>query len=521
VTNTNCAHGSGTQPRSATRRAQLSSFSTVPTPAYSMPLQLAICGGHADVARLLIAHGANAEAAFCLKDLQCARNADRASFRALVRELLRAHADVSHLDVLLLAIKDSDAELVRETLEGGMAESANADDDLEELRGPIHEYIRVADKRPAEVLETARALYSHPTFDLAEKIEVAGCIARNHVEGVAWVRELCDDHAMQQHADVTLWAASAGGCDDIVKEALKRGADCNATFLFYDEIPAIRMASHAGERGRAVVELLSRCDGIDASEVLPIACESGSLTLVKELLARGADPNFRIEDDFPWTHAIRGGHVDILRELLETGMQPAVSVWTYDSWSFRAGFMTEEIASLLLSYYPRVESTTNDLCEAAARGDSLVVRLMLCAKLPGVGALDIAQSVRAYTDYVDCTALQAVFLTDDTRTGEGADHLGVVRLLCDAGADLEARLPNPVAVLTSYRRCEELGGGGHGSTPLLLAARTNSPAIVVELAKRGADVNARDDSGRTALFYAREQSLADVEHALLFHGATL
>ena len=80
------------------------------------------------------------------------------------------------------------------------------------------------------------------------------------------------------------------------------------------------------------------------------------------------------------------------------------------------------------------------------------------------------------------------------------DHVEIVRLLCDLGADVEARTIS-------------------GKRPLHLAAIDGHITVVKELIKeRNADVNARDDERRTALGLARQQNKTDVAAFLISHG---
>jgi ankyrin repeat protein len=79
-------------------------------------------------------------------------------------------------------------------------------------------------------------------------------------------------------------------------------------------------------------------------------------------------------------------------------------------------------------------------------------------------------------------------------------HIEVVRLLCDHGADIEA--------VNFY-----------GRRPLPMAAMSGQISIVKELFEaRNAEINARDDDGRTALWYARVNGYADVADYLVSHG---
>ena len=72
--------------------------------------------------------------------------------------------------------------------------------------------------------------------------------------------------------------------------------------------------------------------------------------------------------------------------------------------------------------------------------------------------------------------------------------------MCDHGADVEAHDED-------------------GSRPLDDAAMSGHFPIVKELIEvRNAEINARDDDGRTALWYARVNGYADVADYLVSHG---
>jgi ankyrin repeat protein len=78
-------------------------------------------------------------------------------------------------------------------------------------------------------------------------------------------------------------------------------------------------------------------------------------------------------------------------------------------------------------------------------------------------------------------------------------HVEIVRLLCDRGADVEA--------------CTN-----DGSRPLQTAASNGHISVVKELIEeRNAEINARDDYGRTALMYARP----DIASYLVSHGGVI
>ena len=82
-------------------------------------------------------------------------------------------------------------------------------------------------------------------------------------------------------------------------------------------------------------------------------------------------------------------------------------------------------------------------------------------------------------------------------------YIELVRLLCDHGADIEAR------TFIGWR-------------PLHSAACFGNISIVKELIEvRNADVNARDDSGRTALSLARDHGIADIAAYLVSLGGVI
>jgi len=85
------------------------------------------------------------------------------------------------------------------------------------------------------------------------------------------------------------------------------------------------------------------------------------------------------------------------------------------------------------------------------------------------------------------------------------DHVEIVRLFCDRGADIEARTND-----NAY---------SPGSRPLHEAAINGRISVVKELIeKRNAEINARDEDGDTALRMASNQNKPDVAAYLISRG---
>jgi len=82
----------------------------------------------------------------------------------------------------------------------------------------------------------------------------------------------------------------------------------------------------------------------------------------------------------------------------------------------------------------------------------------------------------------------------------GGGHHEIARLLCDLGADIEARTKS------RWR-------------PLHYAANSGNISVVKELIEeRNAEINARINNGRTALFWARQAGEDDIAAYLVSHG---
>jgi ankyrin repeat protein len=109
----------------------------------------------------------------------------------------------------------------------------------------------------------------------------------------------------------------------------------------------------------------------------------------------------------------------------------------------------------------------------------------------------------------------------ESAIGSAISHgtLGIVKILCDAGADLEVKDSKEFTPLMracserSFDKAKELIKYGAnvnalsnskwwGVTPLSIAASVGDRSIVRELCKAGADVNFRNSNGDTAIFRA-------------------
>jgi ankyrin repeat protein len=190
---------------------------------------------------------------------------------------------------------------------------------------------------------------------------------------------------------------------------------------------------------------------------LLLAVESGNLDTVSYTLAQGANPNIELGE--PMMLAIRRQNAAVLRALLERGGDPNAGL----------GFWKKLFA-------------------------------------PPGAAISKAQG----------RLLQAAV---------EAGHLELARLLLDKGADPRQPDDAPLKTAISKRHLPttELliarGASIDGSTGLAAAAQAKDLALVQFLLDKGANVNAYETAGQTALFYAASQGDAEMVRALIRRGA--
>jgi ankyrin repeat protein len=221
-----------------------------------------------------------------------------------------------------------------------------------------------------------------------------------------------------------------------------------------------------------IMEWSGDLDLIRDPDITPLmaALDRGDAAKARELIAAGANVN--AADQHGWTALMRaaaGGDTATVRALLAAGADANARNKEGETALFGAAFLGRLLAaSELVRHGADVNSTSK------------------------LGATPLMEAIQACAPPVDF----------QSRRGSTAPVVGRASLsefLIARGADVNQR--------------------GMGETPLHLAARNGCADVVQILIKAGADVNATDDEGRTALAIADASSHTQVERLLKQAGA--
>lgn len=436
------------------------------------PLLYAAQGGHADVARLLIEHGADVH--------HTARGGKTALAQAIwrsdlkVMQLLAAAGARCDARQFGLAVRHSSPETVRFLLELG-ADPDAVPSQHGRLPGP---------HAPPPVIAAAQRgdpVVLRLLIDAGANVNAQD---HNGWSALRWARE---SGSRRQSQDMTGIVAllEGGGAED---SAGGRAAALFDAVLHKDPV-RVREALRAGADANAK----------DDRGVPPLiyAGNFGQPEIVKALVDAGADVNANPEHDTtPLISAIMGGSVEAVKTLLAAGAridQPdrlhRTPLQEASSWK------RIEITRLLLGSSARVDPGA--LAIAALNGSTEQVRMLLAG-----GA--------------DPDAGRGHALSEAARGCQHRDNTDVILLLLEGGAtpkikdDVEYTALHRVAALCQPEAVRLLLQHGadpnardqNKVTPLISAASSGNLGTLRVLLEARADVNARDGEGKSALDYA-------------------
>jgi ankyrin repeat protein/beta-lactamase regulating signal transducer with metallopeptidase domain/Tol biopolymer transport system component len=317
-----------------------------------------------------------------------------------------------------------------------------------------------------------------------------------------------------------LHAAAMGGQKEVAEFLLSKGALVNTDFAALRGAGArpLQYAAFAGSKGVAEL-LIQKGAEIDAKNkdgltALHYAVSGRDIDTARLLIAQGADVNAKLQGPWGWTPLHYGayyGAKDLVLLLLDHGADINAQTANGTMPSMMAAQRGHEDVVRLLIDKGAALSNRDGLLFWACRNQQKDLAELLIRKGANVNS-------KAWGDDAPL-ALETIHggYTNATKPADIPRLRGVLEVLLDHGADPDAKDRWDWSLL--HYTCEEfdlakllLDKGANpnavenerGLRPLHLAADEGRTAAVELLISRGADVNAKDYSGRTALWYAED-----------------
>ena len=361
--------------------------------------------------------------------------------------------------------------------------------------------------------------------------------------------------AANREGATPLYLASTVGNDAIIDKLLKHGADVNGTFLRHSET-ALMFAARSG-RPEAVKLLLEAGAQVDAKETmrqttaLMWAAEQGHADVIKLLVAAGADleantiveeakkrrgvsyeqgDNFHTGGVTPLVLAARQGNLDAVKVLAESGADldkpsgdgsTAILVAIQNGHYHVARYLVEKGA---------------DINRANEKGWTPLYLAVKHRNLE-TGTIPVPNQNQAF-DFIkvlldrDVDVNARVGFNTEIRNGQRATwfeedgatafmraalcgDIEVMEMLLAKGAD--------PTIITKDGTTALMAASGVGFTEGFIQYRSkeDSLAAVKLLLDLGADVNAQNESGLTALHGAAHRAALEEIKLLVAHGASL
>ena len=468
---------------------------------YRTPLSFAVRENQVAVADFLLDHGAEPLA---LGDvLEMARDRGHAEMTQLLeRKLANLHGASSEGESVAAAIRDRDLARVTRIL-----------DESPQL-------VRAGDARSNQPIHWAVMTRQIPIVD--ELLARGADIDARRADGARPIQLTNGDYHYRGWRDVPEDVVTTP--DDVYKHLVARGA-------YVD----IGMAASTGDLGRVralLDEDPSRANRVDDYHSYYVGCGAplknaaagGHIDIVRLLLEHGADPNLPEEGIAPHGHAlysaVYNGHYDIARLLLEHGAYPN----------------------------PEVESSADAVWIAIRRGDIRMLQLLasygavwqIPIQLDGALTYErivetgIRRAVNVLAFYGDIAAAEPLFaadaaLADDAEALTHAatrGHDAFVRLLLRYQPDLATKVtvarPLAMAKFLFERGMDPNRPNWLRITPLHTFAGHGQVEEAAVFLDHGADVHARDEEWRsTPLAWAAREGHTRMVEFLLRRGARL
>jgi ankyrin len=423
---------------------------------------------------------------------------------------------------LIEAVRRGDTEAVEMLLKKGADVNARQSDGASALHWAVHN---------GDLATTNRLLRAGAKTSLANELGVTplivACTNGSAAIAGALLDAGADPNAAVPGRETPLMVASWTGSTDVVRLLLARGADVNArepsrqqTALMWaaseghPEVVRILIERGADLYAKTGVNVPGRKPGMRAGgtagyTALLFAVRMGDARSVRVLLDAGADVNDAAEDGFSaLTLAAVRGHVDVAKLLLEWGADATASGPGFTALHWAAGTWETTLTTSDITTERAGNHEWNTL------GGLKAGKLELVKKLVAYGAEPNAR-MRAAPTRAGSTknpSLPELVGATPFFLAAMAGDAAVMQALLDGGAD-----PALTTKVGSTALMAAAGAGRMlGETTMTQEKVRGAAALAL---KTGADVNAVDSYGNTALHYAAYHRLDTVVEFLVEKGA--
>ncbi|KAL1306479.1 hypothetical protein AAFC00_005174 [Neodothiora populina] len=336
-----------------------------------------------------------------------------------------------------------------------------------------------------------------------------------------------DINAVNRYDGSALQAASRSGYLDIVQLLLDSGADINAVAeksvlhaaSGYGHLDIVQLLLKKGAKAEGDALVIASClghieivqllldHGVDINakdrngngSALNASAESGEADCLKKLLLK-KDVDMKCDDAL--YAASKNGHVDIVRQLVERGLDAETDALEVASYEGHA-----DIVLLLLQKGVNIDARSNRgsaLQAASFKGHFDIVQILLkrganvnAEKGEYGNALHVA-SMSGSATVVQKLLEQGANVSSDTLcSATWRGHTDIVRQLLEKGADVNAR-----------------GGYNGDCSALYIAAFNGHTEIVQQLLEKGADICTNIRFGN-ALYAASSEGHVEIVQQLL------
>ncbi len=419
----------------------------------------------------------------------------RAGDRATALALLAQRADVNAPEpdgttALQWAVRQDDIDLAGRLLRAG------ADVKAANRYGVTALYLACVNGNPAMIESLLKAGADANAVSSEGETALMTASRGGHVEAV----HVLLDHGAQAdareswHGETALMWATAQKHPAVIKELIAHGADVNARSNF--------------EKWERQTTAEPREKWLPQGSLTPLlfAARQGCVECSRLLLEAGADLNAADPDGVtPMIYAIINGHYDVAAYLLDKGADPNIA----DRTGRTALYAAVDFNTMPASNRPAPKVIDNEVSSFA-----LIQKLLAKGANPNA-QLKSQQPYRAKLDRGDDTML-TTGTTPLLRAAKAGD-LDAMRALLAKGADVKLATRNginPLMAAAGLGTKEEDTTGRHKTEAEAIAA--------IQLClDAGADINAADTRGQTALHGAALKGYDQVVQFLADHGARI